>query len=138
MNWKRECFSALSAENMFDDMKHRNRFKELLYCYGDYPFFTRGLCKCMYMSAMDEEHFCMILEILSRMSISKEETLDEMRSNGELLAEEQHDAEYYVYLLSNAFLDDEPFVLADDVELPSSVSHVIRRALQASEIIDRI
>lgn len=138
MNWKRNCFAALSDHDMFENTGHRNRFKELLYCYGDYPFFTKGLCKCMYTSAMDEEHFCIILEMLSAMTIGKDENTSEMRSNGELLAEEQTDAEYYVYQLSNAFLDNAPFSLDENVDLPPSIAHIIKRSLKASEIIDSI
>ena len=53
MNWKDRCFLYLNEEKLFEDSEHRTRFWELLDCYGEQPFFTKGLCKCMYLSAWD-------------------------------------------------------------------------------------
>lgn len=131
-------FSILDTENMFEDPGHRSRFKELLDCYADFPFFTKGLCKCMYLSAWDEEHFCIMLEILTDMSLGGDATPHEMRIKGEALAEEQPDAEYYVYQLSNAFLDGTTYKLPEETELPQDIMHIIFRALQAGELIDQV
>jgi hypothetical protein len=138
MSWKDACFAALHAEKMFEDSGHRTRFKELLDCYADYPFFSKGLCKCMYLSAWDEEHFCIMLEVLMDMSLGKEKDTGEMRERGDLLAEEQKDGEYYVYQLSNSFLDGTPFLLNNNVNLDDSFRHIIQRALRAAEIIDSV
>ncbi len=135
---KNSYFSILDTENMFEDPEHRSRFKELLDCYADFPFFTKGLCKCMYLSAWDEEHFCIMLEILTDMSLGKDATTREMRVKGEALVEEHPDAEYYVYQLSNAFLDGVPYRLPKDAELPPDIMHIISRGLRASELIDQI
>lgn len=138
MNWKEECFSALNAEKMFESYEHSTRFQELVDCFSGYPFFTKGLCKCIYLSAWDEEHFCIMLETLTDLSLGREKNTDEMREKGDLLAEEQTDGEYYVYHLSNAFLDGKPF----DMELPESLDagfrYIINRALKASAIIDQL
>ena len=48
MNWKEQWIVALDKEYLFENSSHRTRFKELLDCFADYPFFTKGLCKCMY------------------------------------------------------------------------------------------
>lgn len=45
MNFKERCILLLDEEHMFENSGHRTRFKELLDCYGDYPFFSRGLNK---------------------------------------------------------------------------------------------
>lgn len=138
MNWKEKCFSALNAEKMFESYEHSTRFQELVDCFSGYPFFTKGLCKCIYLSAWDEEHFCIMLETLTDLSLGREKNTDEMREKGDLLAEEQTDGEYYVYHLSNAFLDGKPF----DMELPESLDagfrYIIDRALKASAIIDQL
>ena len=73
---------ALDQSGLFEDSGHRTRFKELMDCYGHYPFFTKGLCKCMYLSAWDEEHFATILEVLSDLAIGKERDTEEMRIQG--------------------------------------------------------
>ena len=82
-NKKDRYFSILDQGNMFQDSGHRTRFKELLDCYADFPFFTKGLCKCMYLSAWDDEHFCILLEILTDMSLGRETNTREMRVKGE-------------------------------------------------------
>lgn len=138
MEWKKSCFAALDAKKMFENSGHRTRFKELVDCFCSYPFFTKGLCKCIYLSAWDEEHFCIMLETLTDLSLGKETNTKEMRIKGDALAEEQTDAEYYVYELSNAFLDDRPFTITSTAEIPAEFRYIIRRALQAAEIIDAL
>lgn len=138
MKWKDKCFNALDTEKMFENSGHRTRFKELLDCYSDYPFFTKGLCKCMYLSAWDDEHFCIMLETLMEMSLGKEKDTEEMRSKGDLFAEERKDDEYYVYELSNSFLDNRTFHLDDSAKISSKIRHIIACALSAARIIDNV
>lgn len=138
MNWKDRCFLYLDEEKLFENAGHRTRFWELLDCYGEYPFFTKGLCKCMYLSAWDEEHFAIMLETLTSMSLGHETDTGDMRIQGDTLAELQPDAEYYVYQLSNAFLDDRPFSLPDNARLEPKQLHIIEQALKAASVIDNI
>lgn len=91
----------------------------------------------MYLSAWDEEHFCIMLEILTDLSLGRETSTREMRVKGEALAEERHDAEYYVYQLSNAFLDNAPYRLPEAAEVPPEILRIISRALEAAELIDQ-
>ena len=138
MNWKDRCFLCLDNEKLFESPGHRTRFWELLDCYADYPFFTKGLCKCIYLSAWDEEHFAIMLETLTSMSLGRETNTEDMRLQGDTLAQVQPDAEYYVYQLSNAFLDDRPFVLPTDAVLEPAQRHIIRQALKAAKVIDSV
>ena len=105
MGWKENCLAALDAAKLFENSGHRTRFKELMDCYSNYPFFTKGLCKCMYLSAWDDEHFAVMLETLMDMSLGREQDTKDMQVKGDALAEERNDGEYYVYLLSGAFLE---------------------------------
>lgn len=138
MNWKEKCFAALDTEKMFEDSGHRTRFKELVDCYSSYPFFSKGLCKCVYLSSWDEPHFCIMLETLTELSLGKETTTREMSIKGDALAEEQTDGEYYVYQLSLAFLDGTPFRLSASPDMTPEIRYIIRRALRAAEIIDNL
>ena len=138
MSWKQNCYRELRAKKMFEDDAHSSRFKELVDCFGSYPFFTRGLCKCIYLSAWDHEHFCIMLETLTDLSLGKETNTQEMRVKGDSLAEEQTDEQYYIYLLSNAFLDNKPFLLDESVQLSEGFRYIVSRALEAAEIIDNI
>lgn len=131
------CFAALDAEKLFESSAHRTRMKELIDCYGNYPFFTKGLCKCMYLSAWDEEHFKIMLEMLMTMSLESERDTGEMREQGDVLVEAHTGGEQYVYQLSVSFLDGTEFVLDENAELDPEFRHIIGRALQAAEVIDR-
>ena len=97
MNQKDACLFALDKAKLFESSDHRTRFKELMDCYSQFPFFTKGLCKCMYLSAWDEPHFFILLEVLTDLSLGKNTNTDDMRENGDLLADRQEDGEYYVY-----------------------------------------
>lgn len=88
MSWKDRFLSALDAEGMFENSGHRTRFKELMDCYSGFPFFTKGLCKCIFMSAWDEEHFNIMLETLTDMSLGRERDAGEMLIKGDALAGE--------------------------------------------------
>ena len=110
--WKDDVFQKLSEQQLFQDEAHRSRFKELLDCYASAPFFTHGRCKCMYMSCWDDEHFCIMLEMLNQLSLQHNMGLNDMYENGELMAEEKQESGSYedqVMKLSCAFLMDEPF-----------------------------
>jgi hypothetical protein len=141
MSWKDDYVTALDVAGLFQSSAHRTRYKELLDCYGDYPFFTKGLSKCVYLSSWDEEHFSEMLETLTEMSLGHERNTDEMSAKGESLAMEYHDekdGEYYMYLLSLALLEGRPFELPSDVVLTPHYKYVIQKALEASSIIDTI
>lgn len=137
MSKSERYLSALDEAGVFENSEHRTRFKELVDCYGNYPFFTRGLCKCMYLSAWDEEHFAVILQILSDLAIGKERNTEEMRLRGDSLALEQESGESCVYQLSNAFLDGREFVLEGTGDIAEEYRYIIRQALKAEQAIDR-
>ena len=92
----------------------------------------------MYLSAWDEEHSCIMLSMLTEMSLEHEKNTDEMRTQGDVLIAEQPEEEAYIYRLSNAFLDDMPFQLDDPQKVQSDILHIIQKALHASDIIDRL
>ena len=138
MGWKENCLAALDAAKLFENSGHRTRFKELMDCYSNYPFFTKGLCKCMYLSAWDDEHFAGMLETLMDMSLGREQDTKDMQVKGDALAEERNDGEYYVYLLSGAFLEDKPYILPEDADIPQEIRYIIDRAIRASAVIDEV
>ncbi len=141
MNWKNEVISALFREDMFENTDHYRRFRELITCYRDYPFFSKGLCKCMYLSAWDEEHFAEMLIMLGTMTIDHQNTTREMQTNGKLMEEELsscHKANYLIYEMANAFLEDRKFVLRDPESVPTTFVYIIRKALKAADIIDAL
>lgn len=137
-NWINECLNALAKDHLFESSEHRTRMKELLDCYSSYPFFSRGLCKCMYLSAWDEDHFSILLETLNDLALGKEPDTRDMSIRGDALAEEQTDGEYDVYRLSIAFLENLPYEAPHPASIPPQQRYIIERALKASQIIDRL
>lgn len=138
MEWKRKCLSAMDAEDVFENTGHRTRFKDLLDCYAKYPFFTKGLCKCMYLSAWDNEHFYDMLETLSDMALSHDKDTKEMHVKFEFFADTQKDDDCYIYQLLNTFLDNKTFLLDDTANIRMDILYMIRRALHMSSVIDAL
>lgn len=137
MGWKDQCVAALDEEKLFENSEHRTRFLELMDCYGGYPFFTKGLCKCMYLSAWDEEHFAILLETLMRMSLGREQNTEDMEANGEALAREEDGDEQKMYLLSCEFLEGKPCSI-DLGTVSANTAYVMKQALKAAEIIEKL
>lgn len=137
MGWKDQCVAALDEEKLFENSEHRTRFLELMDCYGGYPFFTKGLCKCMYLSALDEEHFAILLETLMRMSLGREQNTEDMEANGEALAREEDGDEQKMYLLSCEFLEGKPCSIDLDT-VSANTAYVMKQALKAAEIIEKL
>ena len=137
MGWKDQCVAALDEEKLFENSEHRTRFLELMDCYGGYPFFTKGLCKCMYLSAWDEEHFAILLETLMRMSLGREQNTEDMEANGEAWAREEDGDEQKMYLLSCEFLEGKPCSIDLDT-VSANTAYVMKQALKAAEIIEKL
>ncbi len=137
MGWKEKCYQELTREGLFENAGHRARFRELIDCYSHYPFFNKGLCKCMYLSAWDEEHFVILLETLMGMAAGREKNTRDMEERGDELLKAHTDAEHYVYLLSCAFLENKPYTMPEEGKIPAETAHIIRQALRAAEVIER-
>lgn len=138
MSWNTNCLKALSKAGLFESPDHESRFNELIDCFSDKPFFTKGLCKCMYLSAWDEEHFAILLEMLSFMSLGKDKDTKEMSIVGDSLAQEQANDESYIYRLSISYLENTRFHLEEGIQLSERTAYVISRAQQAAAIIDQV
>lgn len=140
MFWKDEIFWQLQKQNLFQSNEHRTRFKELIDCYSDASFFTVGLCKCMYLSCWDDEHFIIMLDMLNQLNLQENIGLADMHENGQLLAEEANDHySNYVMQLSCALLIGQPFdigILPPD--LAPEGRYIIETALKAAAVIDNI
>ena len=137
MNWKEQWIAALDKEHLFENSSHRTRFKELLDCFADYPFFTKGLCKCMYLSSWDMEHFIVMLDILNDMTIGKNQNLQLMEDNGKVLENMSDGYDRYIFQLAGAFLTSQDFQMPY-VPIAKEGQHIIQRALEAAEVIEAV
>ncbi len=139
--WKNVVCRQLRSQHLFENEAHQSRFKELLDCYSDASFFTPGLCKCMYLSCWDDEHFAIMLDMLNQLKLKDHMTLSDMNENGKLMAEEMNVGDYEITImqLSCDFLSGTPF---DINSLPEDFDHnghhIIEQALKAAAVIDSI
>ena len=79
-----------------------------------------------------------MLQTLNDMALGREQNTDDMRFQGELLAEEHVDGEYYMYHLSCALLDGRPFLPQEYQNVDEHYRYIITRGLEAAEIIDKV
>lgn len=138
MQWNEKCLMELTHRNLFEDSDHRMRFRDLLNCYYQSPFFTKGLCKCMYLSSWDDEHFAVMLEILNQLTLEGEKNLHMMKDQGEVLEKQLDGYEAEVFRLSNAFLNDRTYTAPDLGVMDPEGAHIIRQALLAGKYIDEL
>lgn len=136
MNWNEKCLMELTHHNLFENNEHRLRFRDLLNCYFTSPFFTKGLCKCMFLSSWDEDHFAVMLDILNEMTLEGARNLRMMRDQGEVMEKKLTGYEAEVFRLSNAFLNDAPYEMPDLGVMDPEGAHIIRQAVKAGEYID--
>ena len=136
MDVARRCVNLLTDQKLFEDAEHLSRFSELVNCYSNYPFFTKGICKCMYLSSWDMEHFLVILDILNDLTIGKSQDLEPMKDNGIVLESKAEGYEKYILQMSSCFLNEEPFEMPEE-EIAAEGVYIIRRAIEASRCIDQ-
>ena len=83
MKWNEKCILELTHHNLFESTEHRSRFVDLLSCYWESPFFSKGLCKCMYLAAWTDDTFNEFLEGLKNLDENLYETFMEWKKNKE-------------------------------------------------------
>lgn len=138
MIWNEKCLLELTHHNLFENAEHRARFRDLLNCYFTSPFFTKGLCKCMYLSSWDDEHFVIMLEMLNGMTLAGVKDLRVMKEEGEVFERQAEGYAAEVFRMSNAFLNDVPYTAADLGIMDPEGAYIIRQAMKAAEYIDEL
>lgn len=131
------CIKELEREHLFINTEHRKRFSDLMTCYAEYPFFHKGLCKCMYLSCWDLEHYVILLDILNDMIIGKSQDTKEMEDNGISLENRSEGYDRYLYQLAGAFLNGGEFDLPDG-DIEEEGMKIIHHGLKASEVIEHV
>ncbi len=138
MLWSEKCMMELTHHNMFESSEHRLRFRDLVTCYYQAPFFTKGLCKCMYLSAWDEEHFEIMLAMLNELTIGGGRSLRPMREHGEVLEMSASPDEREIMKLSNAFIGSSEYRMPNIGDVSPDTAHILRRGLLAGSYIDEL
>ena len=136
MKWFEKCLLELTHHNLFETTEHRSRFLDLTSCYYTAPFFTKGLCKCMYLSSGDEDHFDVMLDTMNGMIINGVKDLRMMTEEGRILSRQLQGTDGEIYKLATCFLSREPYELPDMDIMDPDIAYLIRRALLAGRCID--
>ena len=143
MKWSEKCIMELTHRNLFENDDHRARFRDLLDCYCDAPFFSKGLCKCMYLSSWDQKQFTLILDVLNEMVLDRGNAMNLMMDNGMVLEQTARDegdgATVAILEASKDFLDDIPYDRSrlKDLEIADpETAYCIKRGLLAAQCID--
>lgn len=145
MKWAEKCILDLEHHGLFEDDGHRRRFHDLLDCYFDKSFFGKGLCKCMYLSAWDVDHFSIMLDTLNSTLIEKDFRLNLMKDQGQIYQAEAHyekdPSQEEMWKLTNSFIRGtgyDPSGLAGlEINFPET-AYIIKRALTAAKLIDEL
>ncbi len=136
MRWDEKCLLELTHHNMFESTEHRNRFREILNCYYTAPFFTKGLCKCMYLGTWDDVHYADLMSIINLITIEGTRSLKTMADEGDAMSEQLTGADAEIYKLSTSFITNRPYTLPDLTMIDPEGAHIIRQGLLASKYID--
>lgn len=132
-----QCLRELENQGLFENSEHRARFLELMACYCSYPFFNKGLCKCMYLSSWDMDHFIQMLDILNNMTLDRSRDVELMKDNGKVLGSNSDGYEKYIFQMCDAFLNDEPYEIPD-APIAEEGLYIMCRGLEAARIIDQV
>lgn len=143
MKWSEKCIMELTHRNLFENDEHRARFRDLLDCYCSAPFFTKGLCKCMYLSSWDQKQFAQILDVLNEMVLEGDDALNLMKDNGMVLEQsaksEGDTATACILEVSKDLLDDKPYdrsrLKGLEIQDPE-IAYMLKRGLLAAQCID--
>lgn len=140
MEWVEICIRELRKQKLFQSGEHESLFRDAVTCYCNRPFFTDGLCKCIYLASWDMEHFAMFLDPINTMVARGDINLDYMEELGEMLAEENEglsEREMYLFELSEAFLREVNYTLPEDVlESNADWLEIYYAAKSAAEVLE--
>lgn len=140
MNWLDKCESALTSAHIFLSHSHLSRFVQAFQVLKQQPFVTKGLCKCAFLSAWDQEHFDVFMDMVNELITNNDTNLDRMIQAGKEYIRNSKSNEKILYTLAHEFLlypdqtPSESFIL----ELSSAWIAIGDSTLEASYIIDQL
>ena len=136
MIWTDKCLMELTHHNVFDSSQHRLRFRDLVFCYYDAPFFNKALCKCMYLASWDDSYFADMLVLLNDMTIEDQKDLTIMIDQYQIEALQEKGTAAQVYQLYYCFITETEYQHPDYTLIDAEEAHMIRQALITAQFID--
>lgn len=138
MQWFEKCIMELTHHNVFGTTEHRLRFRDLISCYCDAPFFNKALCKSMFLASTDDAHFIEMLSDLNALVLDDETSLRLLADRCVLSAQHPYQASDELYHLAVSFMNNTPYEQPNYSLLDSDTAFIIRQALLAAQLIDEL
>lgn len=140
MKWLDKCESALIDSHIFLSHQHITRFQEAFKLINDQPFISKGLVKCLFLSAWDQEHFNVFMDTIHQLIQNNDTNLDRMIEIDQDHVHRTKASEKIFYAMAIEFLlypdqtPSESFML----KMSASWIGIADATLEASYIIDKL
>lgn len=138
MDWREYCIEELDRYYCFVSAFHKSRFIKMYDRVKYLPFFTKGLCKCIFLAAWDQEHSQVMERMLDELTERKAQNLEYMVESGRRIQEEGQSNERILYELAEFFLTH-PGETPDEsclMQLSRNWIPLGDSVLQASQVVD--
>lgn len=107
MAWKNDCLRSLMDADLFLSRAHMERFEETWKVLKEQPFCTKGMCKCLFLAAWDQEHYQFLKDTVDEMMAKKETDTSYMLEKGRIILGNVALSERKLFKLSILFLEEE-------------------------------
>lgn len=138
MDWRDYCVDEMAKHRCFSSAMHKKRFIEMFEMVQSEPFFTREICKCLFLAAWDRKYTNEMEEILNK--LIAENVMDARRLAGTRKYRSITPNEKEIYKLAQEFLEN-PGETPDEsclIKLSKAWIPLGDCALQVSEILDSL
>lgn len=138
MDWRYHCVDEIAKHRCFSSALHKKRFIEMFEMIENEPFFTREICKCLFLAAWDRKYTNEMEEILK--GLIDEQAIDADRLHGRRERRSITPNEKAITRLAQEFLEN-PGKTPDEaclIKLSKAWILLGDCALQVSEIIDSL
>ncbi|MBS6560571.1 MAG: hypothetical protein KH355_09900 [Clostridiales bacterium] len=139
MRWQDKCVNELLKRNLFLSIVHLERFEQILQRVKEEPFFTKGVCKCLFLLSWEPEKASQVQEILMEMKDRGESEKEYLVQSAERLFPNEQ-LEQVMKQLFLEFLTKEGETPDENVLLGLSFTRIDigDNALEASRVIDSL
>lgn len=107
MAWQDQCLRSLTDAKLFLSTAHMERFKETWKVLKKQPFCTKGICKCLFLSGWDQEHYQFLKDTVEEMIVRQDTDTSYMLEKGRVILGNVALSERELFKLSIEFLEKE-------------------------------
>jgi len=140
VKWLDKCESALIDSRIFLSHQHITRFQDAFKLIKNQPFINKGLVKCLFLSAWDQEHFNVFMDVIHQLIQNNDTNLDGMIEIGQDYVQRSKASEKLFYAMAVEFLLHPDQTPSESLMLKMSASWIgiADSTLEASYIIDKL